>query len=279
MLAYSHIPKAGGTTLTYLLRAQYGMRHVDVEHRFPGNSIERHYRARDLHLDRKLHPGVRSLAGHWLKPWVDFGELSNSLEWYSFVRLPAARSFSQYVQDVQLGRIDRGATFADWAALDHLGGRNRNAQVKQIAGVESAEAAIRMVETQNIFVGLLEEYDLSLVAWRAFFDLEGFSLNYASARNVRSQSSLADELRQREPDLEHHLRAHNSEDDSFYQYIVERRFPEQLINLGGRDALESAPKGAPVAGNHPKLTLWNRAYRNLIYKPVCELDRRINPAS
>jgi hypothetical protein len=279
MLAYSHIPKAGGSTLTYLLRAQYGIRHVDVEHRFSTDSIERHYRARDLYLDRKLHPSVRSLAGHWLKPWVDFGDLSNSLEWYTFVREPAARSFSQYVQDVQLERIGPNATFAEWAVLEHLGGRNRNAQVKQIAGVESAEAAIRMVETQNIFVGLLEEYDLSLLAWRAFFNLEGFSLNYTSARNVRSQSSLAEELRHRETDLEHHLRAHNSEDDSLYQYIVERRFPEQLINLEGRDALESAPRGVPVAGNNPKLTLWNRAYRNLIYKPICELDRMLNPAS
>lgn len=278
MQAFTHIPKAGGSTLTYLLRAQFGLRHIDVEHRFRASALERHYRLQDLRFDCRIHPKICSMAGHWLKPYVDFGEYTNNLQWYTFVREPSARSFSQYVQDIQLGRVSPAIDFDEWAAIADLGGRNRNAQVKQLAGVEDAAQAIRIIEEKNIFVGILEDYDLSLLAWRQFFKLKDFSLNYVSARNVRSQSSFPGELRKRQPNLSEHLSAHNAEDEILYDYVVGKRFPSQLEDLGGRPLLESIPKGPVVSGNNPKLTWMNRVYRNCIYKPLSGLDRRAHPA-
>lgn len=279
MLAYTHIPKAGGSTLTYLLRSQFGLRHVDVAHRFPSSALERHYRLQDLRFDCRIHPRISSIAGHWLKPYVDFGEYTQKLQWYTFVREPGARSFSQYVQDIQLGRVSSATDFDEWAQIDHLGGRNRNVQVKQLAGVEDATQAIRLIEERNIYVGMLENYDLSLLAWREFFKLDNFSLNYVSARNVRSKSNLSSELRERQPNLSKHLSAHNAEDEVLYDYVVRKRFPTQLADLGGQALLESISKGTVVSGNNPKWTWMNRVYRNCVYKPLSGIDRKVRSAS
>jgi hypothetical protein len=120
ILAYSHIPKAGGKTLIGLLRSFFGLTHVDVEHRFSSNAIDRWYRREDLAFDLRIHPCVRSLAGHWLRPYINFGEYDDNLQWYTMVRNPMTRSFSQYFLDIELGRIDEQVTFAEWSQIAHF---------------------------------------------------------------------------------------------------------------------------------------------------------------
>jgi hypothetical protein len=279
ILAYSHIPKAGGRTLIGLLRGCFGVAHIDVEHRFPSNAIDRWYRKKDLTFDIRIHPWVKSLAGHWLRPYIDFGEYENRLQWYTFVRKPTDRSFSQYFQDIELGRITDAVTFADWSQIRHLGGRNRNAQVRQICGKESAQLAIETIEKKNIFVGVLEEYDLSLKTWRAFIGYPRICLEYRSRKNVRSDKPLYHRIRDRQPNIDRHLAEHNTEDHVLYQYVCDVVFPEQIAAFGGKDALE-AQTMRPLDGVRQRVGLCslNRLYRNLVYKPVVKLSCTVSRA-
>lgn len=276
MIAYSHIPKAGGSTLNYLLRAHFGASHLDVEHRCSGDAINRLYRERDLRFDLRIHPPIRSVAGHWLKPYVDFGSIGEDMKWYTFLREPTSRSLSQYIQDLELKRLPSSTSFGDWAKMKYFGDRNRNAQVRQICGEESSKTAVKIVRELNIFVGILESYDLSLLAWRASLELPLLSLNYSSPKNVRRESSLLRYVIESQKDLDRHLMEHNGEDLAFYRYVKDTRFPEAVEALGGRKFLESTPKGKAMKGNVPRWTNVNRLYRNMIYKPIVKIDRFVN---
>lgn len=276
-IAYSHIPKAGGTTIIHLLRSHFGFRHVDAEHRFPTESLSRWYRMEDWNLDNRLHLGFKSIAGHSLKPFLDYGKFNNQIKWYTFMRDPLKRSFSQYVQDLQLGRIDKSLNFSDWASIDKLGKRNRNAQACQLAGIESAEAAISVIENKKIFVGLLEQFDLSLKMWRDFINIPGFSLNYGQPKNVRSKNPLVDELRERQPALKESLEAHNKEDIVLYNYVRDTIFPRQKVQFCVPDRISLETVGLPYKLKCHLRILENRVYRNFAYKPAVKIHKLCCP--
>lgn len=130
ILCYSHIPKAGGTSIIYLLRGMFGHKHIDVIHRCPEDSVHREYTLNDLNKDLRLVKNPLSLSGHWLHPYTDFGQYENQMLWFTILREPCSRSFSQFTQDKKLQRINNKATFKEWMEIPRLGGRNRNCQTK-----------------------------------------------------------------------------------------------------------------------------------------------------
>lgn len=54
IFAYSHIPKAGGTTLIDILRSHYGWAHVDIISR--SGTSPKNYMCSDFKSDLKLIP-------------------------------------------------------------------------------------------------------------------------------------------------------------------------------------------------------------------------------
>lgn len=272
MLAFSHIPKTGGTTLIQILRRTYGVRHVDVIDRSAVHSADNVYRARDLRWDLRIHPRLESIAGHELKPHVDYGTAERELEWFTFVRDPMARSFSQYVQDVQLGYLPASTTYREWTRIAHLGGQNRNAQVRQLCGRESFEIAREVIERKLRFVGVLERFDESLRLLRVLMDRLELPESAGSAKNERGSSGLREKERERDPDFEECLREQNPEDARLYEYVTTERWAAQQE----RASRESPPPSCaadPDALRPKLLTLSNRLYRNAIYKPLVRVDR------
>lgn len=272
MLAFSHIPKTGGTTLIQILRRTYGVRHMDAIDRSAVHSADNVYRARDLRWDRRIHPRLESIAGHELKPSVDFGDLEGELEWYTFVREPLARSFSQYVQDVQLGYLPASTTYREWTRIPHLGGQNRNAQVRQLCGRESFESARAMIEQKLRFVGVLERFDESLRLLRILMHRPELPESAGSAKNERGSASQREKERERDPAFEECLREQNREDARLYEYVTTERWRAQQ-ERASRESTPAARAADPDA-LRPKLrTFANRLYRNAIYKPLVRVDR------
>ncbi len=276
ILAFSHVPKAGGTTLIHQLRSHFGWRHLDVIYRGRRADLIKVYERQDLERDLRICPFLASIAGHSLTPAEDFGRYESQLSWFSFVREPKSRSFSQYLQDLKLEAVSEATTFRQWSNEKLLGGRNRNAQVKQFAGVECAETAIAVIEQKKIFVGITEQYDDSLRLWSQVRDIRGLPIGYESPRNVRSSSNARREFAAREPDLEAQLEEHNREDLKLYDYVVNQWWPRALSAAGGEEALAKAP-WTQANGWVPWLKLGeNRLYRNAIYKPYARFTSRIS---
>ena len=76
ILAYAHMPKTGGQLVAMLLRRNFGLRHVYVEGDGP-HCVQ--YAERNLATDMKLCPGLRSISGHALQPWYDYGRFRSRL--------------------------------------------------------------------------------------------------------------------------------------------------------------------------------------------------------
>ena len=205
---------------------------------------------------------------------MDWQDADAGWSWYTFVREPTARSFSQYLQDIQLGAVDASTTFQTWAEMETLGARNRNAQTKQLAGTEDVDEAIRRIQTKNMFVGITEKFDESLRLWSLIQDTQSLPLRYGVAKNVRGSKNLRQEFAEREPQLEPELLAHNDQDLKLYEYVCNDLWPAQMRSVGGDAAVAAVPWNA-AQGVLPKMRkLANRAFRNVIYKPYCRSTMR-----
>ena len=121
IIAFSHIPKTAGMTVQLLLRRHFGLRHLDL----PKGFI---YTEALLSRDLRLNPLIRSLAGHSLRPFVDFGALEDRLVWYTFLCDPVKRFVSHYQHAVEKGGVQ--TPFDEWLREPE----NANWQVRMLAG-------------------------------------------------------------------------------------------------------------------------------------------------
>jgi hypothetical protein len=155
ILTHVHVPKTGGSTLRYVLRASFGVRHCDVR-----RAGREPFDAADLAAARRAHPfGLVSLSGHGLArpdPAV-----APQLACFTFLREPVARFLSAYQHHVRSeGREQRGGRLKSIESF--LWNRtSKNRQVQMFAGAHDLEAAKRELESY-LYVGLLERFDESL---------------------------------------------------------------------------------------------------------------------
>jgi hypothetical protein len=157
MLAFVHIHKTAGTTVNEILARSYGMRHCSL-HAFPGETA---LSADDFRRLQRLWPPLVSISGHMISACSDLDRARPDVRYYTFLREPLVRCASHYQYQVQ--QQGKRYSFEDWIAK----GNKRNPQTTRIAGRGATAAeAIRILERQMIFVGLLEQFDESLIVFR-----------------------------------------------------------------------------------------------------------------
>jgi len=287
IVVYCHIEKAGGTTISNLLRRHFGLRHVDVGRRqlretdaARREAVRRgfgappyHYGPDDLRVDLRLYPGMRSLAGHLLHPFVDFGPDSERLRWFTVLRHPIARFRSQYLHEVE-GSKRRHLEIPVW--LERF--VRDDMMVRKLAGASDLEAARRIVDERLRFVGLQERFDQTLVLLRHRLGLDGLRLAYPAPLNTADKRIEDPERRRlREWALDQLARHErlveecNRKDLELYRYVETTVWPRQVADFGGELALAEAV--ARDVRQEPD-TLAERLriaesllYRNLVYKP------------
>lgn len=203
------------------------------------------------------------MAGHALKPYVDYGSYNDRIRWYTMVREPKSRSYSQFYQDRDLGRIAKDVSYSEWSRIPHLGMQNRNAQCRQIAGVESAAAAIDIIKSKKMYVGVMEDFGISLIGLREYMGESELSIGYGKPKNVRSSSG------KQYTDLEaidDQLTEENFEDLLLYKYVCENLFEDQLSQMGGRAYLNSMIDEVSTNDINRRKLYFNRIFRNFVYK-------------
>ena len=271
LLAFAHIPKAAGQTVIALLRRHFGIRHVDV-----GRRARKGNTARDLRFDLHVYPWARSLSGHWLKPYIDFGEINNRLVWYTFLRDPIKRFISQYQFGVE--QMGLRMEFEQW--VHHItvtGGPIRNVQVCRMAGEEDLEAAKQILAEKVAGVGLVEHFNASLVVLRRRLGLEteGFRVAYARPKNVGS-GDLAKRIRDNWDAYHNRILEYNALDIQLHAYATNTLWPQQVREYGGAEVLQ---KDVEAEFGRPEVRVGDRLretasflYRNLVYKPLLAVD-------
>ena len=266
MLVFIHINKTGGRTARYILRSSFGLRHCEVQPwhaRWTGTPFSTH----DLLRLRRYYPSLKSIAGHRVTGYVDLQLDGKELTYFTLIRDPLRSCASRFQYQVNIAR-KKNLVFEEWIQQDWA----RNYQTKWIAGVDDVAEAIRIIHDKNIFVGLTERYDESMLLLKA---LMANDLNISYRRvNVARDNTIKERLLSTESTRQMLIEAQQA-DLELYEYVRLELFPTYQREYGPSLAADVAYYQQTRSNN---FNYWNltlsRLKQYVLYKPLLYLYRR-----
>ena len=270
LLCFTHVQKAGGTTVEAVMRRHFGIRHMVVD---PAHGWL--YREKDLATDLRINPWLQNLCSHWLRPFASFGRFHDRMVWYTMLREPIARYLSHYQHHVE--HWNKKKKFEKFLTRK----RQRDWQTRLIAGEPDVEAAKQILASRYRGVGVLERFDESLLLLRRARDRPGLQLNYGRVLHAASSSQMRTDLLQR---MENHRDAcmeNNRLDLELYDFVVREIFPKQVRTYGEErlraDLAEEFTPRADTLGERAR-EMSNMAYRRAVYLPMLRIRRQYGNA-
>lgn len=220
LLAFCHIEKAAGTSLTHILRRIFFLRYADVR---PMHSKKEYYfTARDLKTMRAINPFLAAIGGHSVVPHGDLMKAANELTFITQLRDPVRRAVSMYRYWVNQ-RIDVSGPAA---FLEHP--LSSNFQVKKLAGREDLELARDNLRRHFLLAGTVEQFDAFLVLLARKLDMPLERLTYRP-RNVNP----APDRLQVTDEFVDALRRRNQLDQQLYDYVANDLHSEYVAQYPG----------------------------------------------
>jgi hypothetical protein len=183
------------------------------------------------------------------------------------MRDPLKTCASRFQYNVQY-RGKQGLVFEEWIQKDWT----RNHQTRMIAGTADASAAIQILRRKQVFVGLTERFDESLLLLKALvanrLNLSYEPVNVSSA-NVIAPRLLADErTRQLLMDA-------NQVDQQLYDFVAKELYPSFQREYGPSLDADVAAYRATKRRSFDRLNLMlSRLKQFLVYRPLLYLNRR-----
>jgi hypothetical protein len=259
VLAFVHIPKTAGSTISAILRQSFRTQHCDVRlgRDFDVFPLSPAVLQRIGWVYRRLH----SIAGHGVVPSGDLRRAGFEPRFYTFLRDPVVRCASEYQYLVQRNNLT--TRFDQWIETDPV----RNRMTKMLGGQENANAAIAVLRQRVEFVGLAERFDESLVLLRHHFPTAALDIRYRS-KNVTRDNQLKTRLLNDSQTREKLILA-NREDCRLYDHVRESIYPEQVRAYGPTLPADVARFQASNVRPLPyPRQLASLLLRELIYKPL-----------
>jgi hypothetical protein len=265
MLAFIHIEKAAGSTISSILRRSYGLRHAEVcGWRNAWSTEDDLVLPEDLERTRWIFPALQSIAGHGVKPYAGLERVCPGIRYYTFLREPLDRCASHFQFQIQV--MKKRVSFEQWIRTAGY----RNFQTQKLTGGEDAAAAIEMLEQRIEFVGLMERFNESLVMLRRRFPDEPLDICYR-AKNVATDSSIKKQLLDDTASRELLVQA-NQEDCKLYDYVRKALYPRQQRQYGeslAADVLRfQEANRTHGSSRQPLLPL---LVRHLVFRPAVRL--------
>jgi len=266
-LAFIHVGKTGGQTVQTALRSSYGAAYCDaVDWREPDDEfVVPKYNPDDYRRLKRLCPFLKSVGGHQIALWSNLHEVE-PVRYFAFVREPLKRGASHY--QYHLRDEEQPLTWDEWVAWPV----HQNHQVKMFARDGSAESAIRAIKKHDVFVGLTELYDESLLILNKVIaaDLNPAYRRTNTARNNEvAQQLLAD------PQTRTQIERMYGEEFALHDFVKREWYPRWREKYG--PTLEEDLRRFQAdrqRGFNRRHHLANRLYRKFWILPGTRLIRR-----
>jgi hypothetical protein len=265
LLAFCHIEKAAGTSLTHILRRIFFLRYATVRPMHERDT--RFFTSRDLNTAQLLNPFLLGIGGHSIVPHGDLLSASRGLAFITQIREPVARAASQYRFWVNRMKVE-----GSWQAfLEHPA--SQNFQVKKIAGCEDLDLAKENIEQHFLLAGTVDQFDefLVLLAKKLGMPLHLFTYSIQNVDAQPKQITLPDLFYDR-------LRERNMLDQQLYEWVRTAMYSKYIADYSGDFSSDLDDfRNLQHAPLRPKARIsidW--LYRNGYLKPVSGLIRLFN---
>ena len=222
MIAFIHIHKTGGTTLQWILRSSLGPRYCEVEPLTIDQPFQQipwmaPAKIADLEYMETMYPQLAGIGGHHIQPHMQLHNRYPGLQYFTFMRDPVKMRASMYQHGINtLG--EENCVFEEWLQEE----QSRNRQTKMIAGTPDVNRAIEIIEQQDIFVGLTERFNESLLLLK-FIMGERLDISY-KRMNVAKGETAAKRILASEKGRAM-LGEGNEADLALYRYVQQEWYP------------------------------------------------------
>ena len=268
MIVFVHINKTGGSTLRYLLRSSFGSRHCDVE---PWHApwSDPPFSSEDLRRVRRLYPRLESIAGHRVTGHTELTEPGTDFVYVTVIRDPIKACASRFQYNVDY-RKKKNLVFEEWIQKEWV----QNYQTKRIAGVGDLKAAIDVIAARNMFVGLTDRFDESMVLFKG---LRAPNLDISYRRvNVAADNTLTNRLLS-DNGTRAMIESANEVDLQLYEYVKREWYPRIKDEYGPALSKDVSAFQQKPGGFNDRNILISRVKQYAILKPLMSLYR--NPAT
>lgn len=249
MLVFCHMMKCAGTTLSHIFRNNYGFDYVEV---YPIYRRKDNYglglsNIDDIKFFLNKNNKIKCIRGHSLRTYSDIDRFLSNVQYITFLRNPISRYISHYFYGKNHEFDSRN--IINWI-YEGKHGPIRNYQTKFIAGEENLEKAKDVLKNKYSFIGLVEEFDTSLLLMKKLLNLNNLDIRYKK-KNVgfyKKKDFQNNELLKKIVD-------ENRLDISLYNFVVKKIFERQVQQYNGN--IKKDLKEFQIDNNNYKININN----------------------
>lgn len=257
LIAFVHVQKTAGTSLKFILKNSFGVRHCDVN---PVDPRKQTFGLDDLAFARSANPWLLSISGHEISEPTR--HLAEAVMPFTMLRDPVPRMLSHFQHKVLTGRYP--GDFGQFVSEPE----NRNFQVRKIAGGEDLEKAVRLLTEDYFFVGIAERFEASMRVLQALCPYR-MNVRYRS-KNVAADSVLRTAI-ESDAGLMAAAREANKLDRRLWEFVEGELFP-RLAERAGVDP--SNPVACARQAGFPWRFHVSRLYHRVAYRSLLKRERR-----
>ena len=190
-LAFIHIEKAAGSTLHEIFSTNILGYHIFSPYKFIKNRDNENefLTCEELKSIKKYYPLLDSFGGHSIRSFSNYEDVFPSLLYITFLRDPIERFYSHFLHQTEIMNID-------WTLDSFISSGNfNNFMCRKICGNQNSKEAISEINNKFFHVGLIENFDESLIELSKKLNDVGITFNTSYVKkNIRSQRTQSKPL-------------------------------------------------------------------------------------
>lgn len=269
ILAFVHIKKCAGTTLTHILRLNFFLRHCDV--RCLSETSSGIFQAKDMNKLMRINPLVKCIAGHEVKPFGNLVITYPGIRFITLLRDPVQRYISQYHYNTE--KLGSNLSFDDFLKTK----RSFNKQTRAIAGSEDLVTAKDILNRFFFLVGIVEEFDEFLILLKKKLEPLRFRPGYRVQNVANKHSPMRRSIEKQLHKYHEQIIERNLLDIELYNYVKNDVLPKAKKEYGPTFEHDVAQfKKSKKTYSRNLLRYLDYVYRKCYFGPILKTIRKAN---